>query len=155
MGSDAFSALPFIQVLVTVDPGTVSNENQNKKQNQPNTGFFYPGTVLQKANPGLSLRVLAGKSNFLILVLSRKGNQKQTPSTGWNPGRKKSDQPFIQVLVKVDPGTVSNENQNKKQNQPNTVFLPRNGVTKCKSRFEPSGARRKKQLPSTGSIQER
>ena len=88
----------------------MSNENQNKKQNQPNTVFFYPGTVLQKANSGLSLRVLAGKSNFLVLVLPRKGNQKQTLVLVGLPGRKKSDLPFIQVLVKVDPGTVSNEN---------------------------------------------
>ena len=56
-----------------VDSGTESNE----KQNQPNTGV-YPGTVLLKANPGLSLRVLAGESNRLVMVLSRKGNQKQT-----------------------------------------------------------------------------
>ena len=62
----------FIQVLVKVDPGTVSNEKQ-KQKNQPSTGF-YPGTVLQKANPGLSLRVLAGKSNLQVLVLPRKGN---------------------------------------------------------------------------------
>ena len=60
----------YIQVLVKVDPGTVSNE---KQKNQPSTGF-YPGTVLQKANPGLSLRVLAGKSNLQVLVLPRKGN---------------------------------------------------------------------------------
>ena len=33
----------FIQVLVKVDPGTVSNEKQ-KQKNQPSTGF-YPGTV--------------------------------------------------------------------------------------------------------------
>ena len=52
---------------------------------------FYPGTVLQKANPGLSLRVLAGKSNFLVVVLSRKGNQKQTLELVGLPGRKKSD----------------------------------------------------------------
>ena len=62
----------YIQVLVKVDPGTVSNEKQ-KQKNQPSTGF-YPGTVLQKANPGLSLRVLAGKSNLQVLVLPRKGN---------------------------------------------------------------------------------
>ena len=50
---------------------------------QPNTGF-YPGTVLQKTNLGLSLRVLAGKSNLLVLVLSRKGNKKLNPlSTGF------------------------------------------------------------------------
>ena len=62
----------YIQVLVKVDPGTVSNEKQ-KQKNQPSTGF-YPGTVLQNANPGLSLRVLAGKSNLQVLVLPRKGN---------------------------------------------------------------------------------
>ena len=52
----------YIQVLVKVDPGTVSNEKQVQK-NQPSTGL-YPGTVLEKANPGLSLRMLAGKSNL-------------------------------------------------------------------------------------------
>ena len=61
---------------------------------------------------------------------------------------------FIQVLVKVDPGTVSNEKQKQKKSTW-YWFLPRNGITKSKPRFEPSGARREKQPPSTGSTQER
>ena len=60
-------------------------KNKNKK-NQPSLGF-YPGTVLHKANPGLNLRVLAGKSNLQVLVLPRKAN----PSTSWFPGRKKTN----------------------------------------------------------------
>ena len=35
---------------------------------------FLPRNGIQKANPGLSLRVLAGKKILLVLVLPRKGN---------------------------------------------------------------------------------
>ena len=69
--------LSTIQVLVKVDPGTVSNEKQKSKINL--ILVFNTGTVLQKANSGLSLRVLAGKKQPPSTgVLSRKGNQKQT-----------------------------------------------------------------------------
>ena len=61
---------------------------------------------------------------------------------------------FIQVLVKVDLGTVSNEKQ-KQKNQPSTGFYLGTVLQKAKLRFEPSGARREKQPPSTGSTQER
>ena len=62
----------------------------------------------------------------------------------------KSALELIQVLVKVDPGTVSNEKQNKIQ--PNTCFNP--GTVLQKANSGTSGARRKKQPPSTGSTQE-
>ena len=46
------------------------------------------------------------------------------------------------------------KNKNKK-NQPSTGFYPGTVLQKAKPRFEPSGALREKQPPSTGSTQER